>query len=630
MKKRTEINLVKVPDTRTMDKLMPQFYDEIVKAVNDGLRIGFLGYIDDNYGEILTKEVLDVTLLQYTYWQVNEDDLLVDVDISVDLTVRDGGGEMEVPTTFCVGLWIDTGDNFRCEYEDVYYPDRKPGRDGILLDRYLVPIFGRNDIEREAVGIWRKYCPEALTDSTFRTPQLLAKRLGLTITSLPLYKKKNVESILFYTDGEVTVEAGPPEERGKEPKTEVVVVPANTIVLNTKADNHDDWYLCIYHECVHFVWHRMFYRLQDKHNSDDSLFEWIEMKVNRKTVPPNPLNWMEFQAERGGYALMLPEPIAREKIEKVYSLFTNQDKIDGYYINHLGWRAEAAIKSLSGSLMLKKFRVKARMKQLGYMEALGAMNYGDQGYATPYGLSEDYRYMSGDNFSINREKMSQLYWKNEAFQKLMATGDYVYADGHVCMNDDRCIRRTPEGLRLTAWANAHVDLCCLNFPIFYTPEKPHEYTFGSINSEAKYNELYNRFLDKENKMTIKERMEVQKKFMDGMPSTFPKALTYVMENRMKVEDLSEKTGISVPVLSRLRNEERSSYSVEQIIIICVAMHLPPWLSDALLERAHLDVKRYGPFGYYREILDCYFMDEVSDVQELMIANGYGTLSTRSD
>ncbi len=58
------------------------------------------------------------------------------------------------------------------------------------------------------------------------------------------------------------------------------------------------------------------------------------------------------------------------------------------------------------------------------------------------------------------------------------------------------------------------------------------------------------------------------------------------------------------------------------------MHLPPWLSEALLDRAHLDIKRYGPFGYYREILDCHFMEDIDTVQAFLIDNGLKPLAMR--
>ena len=615
-----------VPDARTMDStIMAKYYDVLVETVNEYISNGELSRLMKC--NVLPQTILDVNILQTSYWMLNRDELIADIDLVVDLEIRqDDSVELEYPCKLCVSLWFDTEDQFRCESAGVFLPEDKPSRNGWMLDKYLVPIIGKEEIEYGAENVWRKYCPEAMSNSTLRTPHNLAKILGLTVIRLPLYKKNTVQSILFFTDGEVTVVDDPEPKHGKEPKTHMVVIPANTIILNMNAPTHDDWALCTYHECIHAVWHVMFYRLQDKHNSDDSLFEWIEVRVGKKELPSNPLRWMEFQADRGSFALMLPESVAKPEIEKIYHSFETETKMDGYYNNHGGWRAEAAIKEISEKFMLRKFRVKARMRQLGFSEAMGAMNYGDNSYITPFALSSTYRYQAGDNFVINRKKMSELYRTDEKFRKTMETGDYVYVDGHVCMNDERCIRRTSSGLRLTAWANAHVDLCCLMFPSSFVMNQQIEYEFGSMYSEAKYNKLYNQFLDREGTLTTKERLKLQKELMDQMPQSFPEALTYIMKGRIKEEDLAQKTYLSVSTIARLRTEERATYNLDYIIAICVAMHLPPWLSEALLDRAHLDIKRYGPFGYYREILDCYFMDDVDTVQAFLIENGLKPLA----
>lgn len=615
-----------VPDARTMDStITSKYYDVILDTLNEQIQNGELTSLLKC--DVIPQIVLDVTIIETTYWMLNRDELSADIDIAVDLETKpEDGIEQVTPFKLCVSLWFDTEDHFRCESEGIFLPGNKPSRDGWMLDKYLVPIIGKEEIEHGAEFLWRKYCPEALNNSTFRTPNNLAKVLGLSIVRLPLYKKNSTQSILFFTDGEVTVVDDPAPKHGKEPKTRTIVIPANTIVLNTNAPTHDDWALCIYHECIHSIWHVMFYRLQDKHNSDDSLFEWIEVRLGKKGIPSNPIRWMEFQADRGSFALMLPESVAKPEIEKVYHAMSSDTKIDGYYNNHSGWRAEAAIKVMAEKFMLRKFRVKARMRQLGYSEAVGAMNYADDGYITPFALSSEYRFRPGDNFVINRKKMSELYRTNEEFRKAMATGDYVYVDGHVCMNDDRCLRRTSAGLRLTAWANAHVDLCCLMFPNIYVLNKQVEYEFGTMNSEAKYNKLYNQFLDQEGTMTTKERLKLQKELMEQMPVSFPDALAYIMKGRIKEEDLAEKSYLSVSTIARLRAEEKLNYNLDQIVAICVAMHLPPWLSEALLDRAHLDIKRYGPFGYYREILDCYFMDDIDTVQAFLINNGLKPLA----
>ena len=147
-----------------------------------------------------------------------------------------------------------------------------------------------------------------------------------------------------------------------------------------------------------------------------------------------------------------------------------------------------------------------------------------------------------------------------------------------------------------------------------------------MENTASYIKMYNLFLDQEGTLTAKERLKRQKELMDQMPVSFPDALAYIMKGRIKEEDLAEKSYLSVSTIARLRSEERLNYNLDQIIAICIAMHLPPWLSEALLDRAHLDIKRYGLFGYYREILDCYFMYDIDTVQAFLIENGLKPLA----
>ena len=77
---------------------------------------------------------------------------------------------------------------------------------------------------------------------------------------------------------------------------------------------------------------------------------------------------------------------------------------------------------------------------------------------------------------------------------------------------------------------------------------------------------------------------------------------------------------------RLRSEERKSYDLDQVVAICIGLHLPPWLSEVLLDRAGLKVKRYGEFGYFGIILDCFYMDDIDAVQNFLSANGLPSLN----
>lgn len=124
---------------------------------------------------------------------------------------------------------------------------------------------------------------------------LLAASMGLQVARYPLHKKKGTLSMLFFCDGEITAEKQDEEGCGLDiPYT--VSIPAGTVVINTDAVHKDCCQLKIYHECIHYDWHYMFFRLQDMHNSDVNLLKTKRIVVQNDRVPANPLKWMEWQA----------------------------------------------------------------------------------------------------------------------------------------------------------------------------------------------------------------------------------------------------------------------------------------------------------------------------------------------
>jgi hypothetical protein len=70
---------------------------------------------------------------------------------------------------------------------------------------------------------------------------------------------------------------------------------------------------------------------------------------------------------------------------------------------------------------------------------------------------------------------------------------------------------------------------------------------------------------------------------------------------------------------------QSSYNPDAAVAVCLALHLPPWLSRVLLNKAGILVQNYGPKGHFGEILDCCFMDSVPEVQEYLKKAGYPPL-----
>lgn len=121
---------------------------------------------------------------------------------------------------------------------------RRPSRNksGIQLDEYLVPVFKWEDIEEESESIIFNTVKEGLSNPQWLQPGLFAERMGLKIVSLPLYKRPETSSILFFSPGEVLTAADPKEELEPVP----VRVDENTIILNSR--KHDQERDAIFHE----------------------------------------------------------------------------------------------------------------------------------------------------------------------------------------------------------------------------------------------------------------------------------------------------------------------------------------------------------------------------------------------
>ena len=108
----------------------------------------------------------------------------------------------------------------------------------------------------------------------------------------------------------------------------------------------------------------------------------------------------------------------------------------------------------------------------------------------------------------------------------------------------------------------------------------------------------------------------------SLPASFPEALSYLMKQaHITIEKLEEKACISSRTISRLRTEERRDYSLDQTIAICVALHLPPWLSREMLVKAGYMLRPTKQHRAYQMVLDCLFMDTVEDVQNFLVEAG---------
>lgn len=557
------------------------------------------------------------TFAGMSFWRIDTYTLLADVVVKVRLSGQNSVRECPL---YCE-LWVDMRNGMSIACGECGYLVDRTEREYWMLNEYLVPILRKEEIEEGAEHLLYRYCPEAFQDPQAHRAGQLAQRMGLEVVRAPLHQRIRTRSILYFREGSVLIaetdEAGSPIEAPHR-----ITIPAGTIVINTNAVHKDQCELEIYHECIHYDWHYMFFRLQDMYHSDINVLRIRHRVVVDEEIPENPLTWMEWQARRGSFGLMMPLSVMRPMIMRLSEEMRNSQL-------HAGERLDRIARSIAAERDWPRFRVRARLIQMGYVEAKGTLNYVDGKYIAPFAFSR----ANGDgkhSFVIDRTGVFMLYSQDEAFRKLLQSGQYVFADGHLCRNDQRYVGRSFAGMKLTPWANAHVDECCLRFVQVYEACGLAEYCFGELNSDEEYNRQYLEFAAGKGNNSKHEQLAKMRRVLEEMPSTFPDALTYLMRRaHMTIERLEEKTFISGRTISRLRTEERSEYSVDQVIAICVALHLPPWLSRELLQRAGLLLRKSKQHLAYQCVLDCMFMDEVEDVQRFLAETGLDKLKIGS-
>lgn len=176
---------------------------------------------------------------------------------------------------------------------------------------------------------------------------------------------------------------------------------------------------------------------------------------------------------------------------------------------------------------------------------------------------------------------------------------------------------------MTDWANRHVDECCLRFENVYEVDENYEFRLNSINSDEEYNRHYIDFAAQGRELSAKEAMEQQSEIIASLPNKPGEALKALMKlgGNLTIEQLAERAQVSERSIKRWRAEEYS-YDPETAIRIIVGLHLPPWISMWFLQTCGVALQFHGLHMMYRNIIACYYMDTLNEVNALIEAAGY--------
>ncbi len=405
-------------------------------------------------------------------------------------------------------------------------------------------------------------------------------------------------------------------------------VHANTILIDADAAreaNGGRVNPTILHECVHFLLHRMFCRMQKIYQSEIQCFSCpVELNVSKDS----PIYWTEWQANQMIRRLAMPAETTREKISDLIS----QKERSGHYKDRLSI-IESVIYDLAEFYCVSIQSARQRMIELGFSEAQGVLNFCNGGYVPNY-LVEPDSLTPGQTYTISLSAASEEYAHNIHFQTRVDSGKYVYVESHFCLNNPKYV--TPDektGLRLSDYARTHMGECCL---VFDTGNIQNEYTYrsGSMKREAPSGTGCVIFYPGKNEIEASAQQESPldaanriSAIMRELPASLGATLVYHM-NRLKItkEKLEELSNASVSTIQRIRTREGFQATLQSVIALCVGMSLDPELSEDMLDKAGYRLRNTPEHTMYKIILRNMYMASIDTCNAALVASKMSPLT----
>ena len=200
-KKNQKSKTIYVPKVQNMDNYFLKHYkDYTIQELNKRL-------VDGQLEEVVGVPVKSEQILpgeccfqRFNYWRINKSDFWIDIDLRLELRVETPAGIDTDFYWFVVELWFFFDDNEEeCAFESIKLLENKEEHEECWkLDKHLVPVLRRDEIDKYSEAMWEQYYPEAAKDPKQRNPRELAKKMGLTITNIRLYKRNHIKGIIFF------------------------------------------------------------------------------------------------------------------------------------------------------------------------------------------------------------------------------------------------------------------------------------------------------------------------------------------------------------------------------------------------------------------------------------------------
>lgn len=377
----------------------------------------------------------------------------------------------------------------------------------------------------------------------------------------------------------------------------LVMMPTSTPDINIEADST---------RRVHTVLDLPFFMLQlmagvPSYNFIDRTSSWLRKEQDGQYDGMELIAEMEKQDEKLTAYVMMEEGTFCNECERMFER-TGNDRSP----RALMWMLGILTKIYGASMQMTKIR----MKEIGITEVEGIWNFiGNKERVPDHAASGGW--YSNVIYTIDRQDAIALISSSERFASVLLSGRYVYLEGHYVLNDPRYIETAPNGMqRLTEYAHAHIDECCLAF----RPKRrkiTFQYASGSAartkkNGNGKYNtvelvsEPGEEGYQAENN-AFSESAARWGALAGALHGTFHDALQMVLDELgVSQTTLASHMGVSRQAFQKWL--KREIMLKRHVVGICISLKLDIGVSLRLIELAGLHLSYYGADPIYLHLL----------------------------
>ena len=612
-----------------------QYYDVMADAISS--------YIDEHKNNLELKlhhvinisEVEVATIGIVTVFVHNRQKLHIDFDVvaRAELYVRGKNhrrdDEDECEQWFLLSCSGDLGKSLAdFEIKSISVYNKRP-KASQPLSKSLVQYIKSNQLEDVANDFLKRYYPEALEQPIPLDPSILAKRMGLTIKIREISKDASVFGELCFYDTETDLYDAAAEIVKKESIAggTILVDPRNFLLRNLGSVNNT-----IVHECVHWDKHRIVFALEKLFNKEATRIQCQVVGGIKDNKTRTATDWMEWQANALAPRIQMPLTCFRRKALEIMKSFKSQWS-EADYIDLLG----PTIDALAQFYGVSRCAAKIRMIDAGYKEAIGVFTYIDGHYVRPHQFKEN-AISEWQTYSVSVKDIVIEQVVKPEFAALLEDGNYIFVENHMCFNSPKYIETDEYGnLRLTEYARLHIDECCLVFDLealnlneygkaYYKECVLFRDADSKVQFIAHFSEA-NKGATESQKESIRafknDVLTLQRSLKEAFTESFDAVVKW---SDMTEEELAHQAEIDVRTLQRLRCDPYQNPTIETMMLLCIAMKLPPTISRALLAKAGI-VLRSGERDFmYEFLLDGYYTHSIEECNEVLVDQGIKPLS----